>query len=54
MIITHENNVALHTKRTIVLRDGKIIDDHRQAPVEGLPPRYQSAGAGPQQVQCGR
>src|SRR5262249_18519472 len=33
ILITHEHDVAERAKRVIRLRDGVIIDDHRQAPV---------------------
>ncbi len=39
VLITHEDEVAAHAKRIIRLRDGEIIEDHRQAAVEGPPPR---------------
>jgi putative ABC transport system ATP-binding protein len=38
--ITHEDEVAAHAKRRIVLVDGSISSDRRVAPVEGPPPRY--------------
>ncbi len=38
--ITHEDEVADHAKRRIVLVDGTISSDHRVAPVQGPPPRY--------------
>ena len=40
VMITHEDDVADHVKRIVRLRDGEIIDDHRQAALEGLPPRF--------------
>jgi putative ABC transport system ATP-binding protein len=40
VMITHEHDVAEHAKRVIRLRDGEVIDDHRQAPVAGPPPKY--------------
>lgn len=43
VVITHEDEVARHAKRIIRLRDGMIIDDTRQAPVDGLPPRANKA-----------
>ncbi|GAA2086646.1 ABC transporter ATP-binding protein [Actinomadura alba] len=49
VIITHEDEVAAHAKRVIRLVDGQIIEDRRQAPVEGPPPGLLSAagnGAG--------
>jgi putative ABC transport system ATP-binding protein len=39
VMITHEGDVAAHVKRIVRLRDGEITDDHRQAHLEGLPPR---------------
>jgi putative ABC transport system ATP-binding protein len=38
VIITHEDNVAAHAKRVVVLEDGLIGDDRRNAPVLGEPP----------------
>ena len=38
VIITHEDNVAAHAKRIVVLEDGRISDDRRNAPVHGNPP----------------
>jgi putative ABC transport system ATP-binding protein len=39
ILITHEDDVAAHAKRVVRLRDGQIIDDHRQGPVAGPPPK---------------
>ena len=39
VMITHEDEVAAHAKRIIRLRDGEITEDHRQAALEGPPPR---------------
>ncbi|MFE9557640.1 ABC transporter ATP-binding protein [Streptomyces sp. NPDC006703] len=38
VLITHEDEVARHAKRVIRLVDGTIVDDVRQAPVDGPPP----------------
>ncbi len=38
VIITHEDDVAAHAKRIVILEDGRIGDDRRQAPVLGDPP----------------
>jgi putative ABC transport system ATP-binding protein len=38
VLITHENDVADHAKRVIVLADGRIESDIRNAPVQGEPP----------------
>ncbi|HET9771020.1 MAG TPA: ABC transporter ATP-binding protein [Acidimicrobiia bacterium] len=38
VIITHEDDVAAHAKRVIVLTDGRISDDRRNGPLHGDPP----------------
>ncbi|MFI1167601.1 ABC transporter ATP-binding protein [Streptomyces sp. NPDC020801] len=38
VLITHEGEVARHAKRVLRLVDGRIVDDVRQAPVDGPPP----------------
>jgi putative ABC transport system ATP-binding protein len=38
VLITHEHDVAEACKRTIVLRDGLIIEDTRKVPVTARPP----------------
>jgi putative ABC transport system ATP-binding protein len=40
VLITHENEVAQHAKRVVRVKDGLIIDDTRQAPIEGPPPMH--------------
>ncbi len=32
VLVTHENDIAACAARVIVMRDGRIIDDHRQTP----------------------
>jgi putative ABC transport system ATP-binding protein len=39
VLITHESDVAAHAKRVVRLRDGQVIEDHRQSAVGGPPPR---------------
>jgi putative ABC transport system ATP-binding protein len=39
IVITHEDAVAKEAKRVLVLTDGEIVQDRRQAPVDGPPPR---------------
>ncbi|MEU8267234.1 ABC transporter ATP-binding protein [Sphaerisporangium sp. NPDC049002] len=39
VLITHEDDVASHAKRIVRLVDGLIVEDRRQAPVDGPPPR---------------
>jgi putative ABC transport system ATP-binding protein len=38
VLITHEDDVAAHAKRVVVLTDGRIASDVRNAPVQGEPP----------------
>lgn len=50
MLITHENEVAQHAKRVVRVKDGLIVGDERQAPIDGPPPMpahlpYAPAGA---------
>jgi putative ABC transport system ATP-binding protein len=44
LIITHEDEVAAHAKRVVMLRDGQITADRRVAPVDGPPPRLSGSG----------
>ncbi len=39
VLITHETEVADHAKRVVVLTDGRIASDVRNAPVQGEPPK---------------
>ena len=38
VIITHEDDVSAHAKRVVILEDGRIGNDYRNAPVQGDPP----------------
>jgi putative ABC transport system ATP-binding protein len=40
VIITHEDDVAAHAKRVVVMRDGAVVSDKRQAALAGPPPRH--------------
>ncbi|MET8159247.1 ABC transporter ATP-binding protein [Sphaerisporangium sp. NPDC005289] len=42
VLITHEDDVATHAKRVVRLVDGQVVEDRRQAPVDGPPPRLSS------------
>ncbi|GAA0960742.1 ABC transporter ATP-binding protein [Actinocorallia libanotica] len=44
VLITHEDEVAARAKRVLELVDGDIVEDRRQAPVEGPPPRILETG----------
>ncbi|MEV5709260.1 ABC transporter ATP-binding protein [Actinoallomurus sp. NPDC052274] len=46
VLITHEDEVAARAKRVIRLVDGEIIEDRRQAPVDGPPPAAASVPEG--------
>ncbi|MFG2074485.1 putative ABC transport system ATP-binding protein [Nonomuraea maritima] len=43
VLITHEDDVAAHAKRVVRLVDGQIVEDRRQAPPDGPPPRLAEA-----------
>ncbi|WP_222869850.1 ABC transporter ATP-binding protein [Actinomadura decatromicini] len=45
VVITHETEVAAHAKRTLRLVDGRIVEDVRNAPVNGPPPGLAAAAA---------
>jgi len=38
VVITHEDDVSAHAKRVVILEDGRIGNDYRNAPVQGDPP----------------
>jgi putative ABC transport system ATP-binding protein len=38
IVITHEDHVAAHAKRVIWFKDGEIVEDVRQGPIESPPP----------------
>ena len=42
VVITHEDEVAVHAKRVVRFRDGEIVSDVRQATIRGLPPKVSS------------
>jgi putative ABC transport system ATP-binding protein len=44
VMITHEDHVATHAKRVIWLKDGVVVSDDRQAPIDGPPPRMGAVG----------
>jgi putative ABC transport system ATP-binding protein len=46
VVITHEEDIAAHAKRSIRLVDGLIVEDTRLAPADGLPPRLVQQRAG--------
>jgi putative ABC transport system ATP-binding protein len=43
VVITHEEDIAEHAKRFVRLVDGRIVEDRRLSPVDGLPPKLGSA-----------
>jgi putative ABC transport system ATP-binding protein len=42
VMITHEHDVAEHAKRVVQMLDGHVVEDHREAPVLGPPPRLRA------------
>ena len=38
VLITHEADIAAYTKRVVHLRDGHIVSDDRQTPIDAPPP----------------
>jgi putative ABC transport system ATP-binding protein len=46
VLITHEPDVAAHAKRVVRLRDGHVVEDHRQSSVAGAPPRLSAPDPG--------
>jgi putative ABC transport system ATP-binding protein len=38
IVVTHEPDIALYAHRVTVVRDGKVVEDRRQAPQRGLEP----------------
>lgn len=42
VVITHEAEVASHAKRVLRMRDGRIVFDERNTPVDALPPRLRA------------
>jgi len=55
VVITHEPEVVEHAKRMLRMRDGLVVEDVRQVPIVGLPPRLLAAtAAGDVPVEVGR
>jgi putative ABC transport system ATP-binding protein len=45
VMITHEPDVAARAKRVVRMRDGELIEDYRNSPIEHLPADLELAGA---------
>jgi putative ABC transport system ATP-binding protein len=43
VVITHEEDIAAHAKRFIRLVDGRVAEDRRLSPADGLPPKLGAA-----------
>jgi len=38
VLVTHEPDIAAYATRVVVMRDGRVVDDRRQAPLAAVPP----------------
>jgi putative ABC transport system ATP-binding protein len=38
VVITHEDEVAVHAKRVVRMRDGVVVEDLRRVPADAPPP----------------
>lgn len=47
VLVTHEPDVAAYAARVVVVRDGKIVSDHRQAPRDARAEQARAAGGAP-------
>jgi len=46
VLVTHEPDIAAFASRVVTMRDGRVLDDRRQAPVEARPLPEPDAAAG--------
>jgi putative ABC transport system ATP-binding protein len=47
VLVTHESDIAEHAGRVIVMRDGRVRSDTRQAPRRAVPPPPEEDGPAP-------
>jgi putative ABC transport system ATP-binding protein len=38
VVVTHEPDIAAYATRVVVMRDGRVVDDHEQVPLTAVPP----------------
>jgi len=52
VLVTHEPDIAAYARRVILLRDGLVVEDHRQEPVTAVAPPSAPDPAAPTQASA--